>query len=337
MNIKFIKLLFLSLLILSCNIRKDYPGTDFKKIGELYNGDTIIYDVPCTNIRSMYIVDSLVVLHCDNTIDKKLLQVYDINSGNWITSFVQYGRGPAEVDYADVNFKPKEKLFQFITDHGHNIQFCIDSVMNGNPRGTSINLNTKLRGDQYSFIDTLLFSSAAKFINDFYRFAIMTPRGDTIFCYRDGTQKRTPVVLKPDYTRCFTYSNGNFETEILTLSASSINLFGKCTYIDPNKALGDDIIKSKDYPGIVNYPFPTDKYIYTPWSESLNPRKATKADKVVIFDWDGKANGYITIEKIDGLEGIMNIDEYNKQFFLVVKNPKGQLNIVRYDMSHLPL
>lgn len=324
-------------LLCSCIQQEKYPGLEFKNIGILSDGDTIIYDVPCTNIRSIHLVDSLIVLHCDNTLDGKLLQVYHLNNGNKITSFAQYGRGPGEVDFVDVNYKHSKKIFQFITDHGQNIQFAIDSVMNGNLRGYSISLNSKLRGDQYSFIDTLLFSSAAKFLNDFYRYAIMTPKGDTIVCYRDGTEKRTPVILKPDYTKCFTYSNGNFETEILSLTENSIELSAHCFYINPKKVLNEELIKSKEYPGIVNSPFPSNEYIYTPWSTSLNPRKAIRADKIVIFDWQGKAKGYITIENINSLEGIMNVDEENKLLFLVVKNNKGELNIVCYDMSHLPL
>ena len=320
----------------SCTQQNKYLGLEFKNIGVLSDGDTILYDIPCTNIRSIHWVDSLIVLHCDNTLDEKLLQVYHINSGNKITSFAQYGRGPGEVDFVEVNYKPKEKIFQFITDHGQNIQFYIDSVMSGNLRGHSIKLNSKLRGDQYSFIDTLLFSSAAKFMNDFYRYAIMSPRGDTIMCYRDGTEKRTPVILKPDYSKCFTYSNGNFETEILSLSENSIELYAKCLYVNP-QTFNEEQIKAKDFPGIVNFPFPSNKYIYTPWSSSLNPQKAIKADKIVIFDWQGKAQGFITIENINTLEGIMNINEENEQLLLVVKNSKGELNIVRYDMSHLPL
>mgnify|MGYP003410785462 FL=1 len=103
------------------------------------------------------------------------------------------------------------------------------------------------------------------------------------------------------------------------------------------KHLTEEQIKAKDFPGIVNFPFPSNKYIYTPWSSSLNPQKAIKADKIVIFDWQGKAQGFITIENINTLEGIMNVNEENEQLLLVVKNSKGELNIVRYDMSHLPL
>ncbi|MBR5857214.1 MAG: hypothetical protein IKY70_08060 [Bacteroidales bacterium] len=335
-NIIF-NIIIAAFLLYSCNTSEKYPGIDFKFIGTISNGDTVIYDVPCTNIRSIHLVDSLIVLHCDNTLDEKLLQVYHSYNGKKITSFAQYGRGPGEVDFVEVSYQRDLRVFQFITDHGQNITFNIDSVMNGNLRGHSINLKSKLRGDQYSFIDTLLFSSAAKYMNDFYRFAIMSPTGDTIMCYRDGSQKRTPVILKPDYSKCFTYSNGNFETEVFSLSKNSIKLFARTSYINPNKPISEEHIKLKEYPGIVNFPFPSDKYIYTPWSVSLNPHKSIQADKILVFDWNGKAKGYVTIEKLNKLEGIMNINEENKQLFLVVKNANGQLNIVRYDMSHLPL
>ena len=336
-HIKVCLLLIFSSMIFACDYGNKYPGTDFLDLGSLFDGDTIVKNIPCTNIRSIFIVDSLMVLHCDNTLDGKLMQVYHLNSGTKLTSFAQYGRGPGEVDYADACFNPQKRIFQFITDHGQNIKFHIDSVILGKAKGISTKLKSQLRGSQYSFIDTLLFSSSAKFLDDFYRFAIMYPNGDTIFCYRDGTQKRTPVILKPDYTKCFTFYNGNLETEVFTLTKCSIKQYSHCQYINPDRVLGEDIIVSKDYPGIANYPFPTDKYIYAPWTSSLSPQKAIRADRIVIFNWDGSAKGYFTLENINNLYGVMNIDESSCKFYTVIKNKNGELNIVRYDMSHLPL
>lgn len=331
MNNKYYLFLFL-LFFVSC--KPTYIGTDFKELGTIKNGDTLISDIPCTDINEMFIVDSLIVLNCFNTLDNKLVYIYNKYNGNFITSFGNYGRGPGELDYSDMTYRYTDKSIQFVTGHTkQNLKFNLDSVLNGGIYYESTPLIERINCSVYPFGDSLLFSSANYFRGANYRFSIMKNNGDTIIGYRDGTKKDTPVILKPDYTKCFTYTNGALETEVLNLTENSISLASINRYIKPNESLNAKGI-NQEYPGITPRGKASNKYIYTGWTESLSKEFPKK---LIIFNWDGVAIGTIKIENNPKFRYVMDIDEIQKKAYLLIETSTGQLNIVRYDMSHLPL
>lgn len=324
----------------SCANNKLYPGIDFPHIGELTNGDTVVSDIPTDMVMRMYIVDSFALCHCFNALDNKLIHVYNTNSGNFVTSFGSTGRGPGEIDLSYSSYKQDERVVQIITDHtSQNIKFYLDSIFAGVNYFTSTPLNRNPNSDIFSFKDTLLISDFDFRKKYNYRFAIMNPHGDTIFCYRDGTYKKdSPIAIHPNYSMLFTYTNGNFETEVFSLENNQITLANRVTYIDPNRVLDEEILKSKDYPGLASHIYASDKYIYTGWSNSLKSKGNDKSpSKLLIFDWSGNAKGFVTLEGQEHFFWMKAADEKNKKMYVIIKNSQGQLNIVRYDMSHLPL
>ncbi|MBR5857215.1 MAG: hypothetical protein IKY70_08065 [Bacteroidales bacterium] len=317
-----------------CENEPKYIGTDFKNLGTIINGDTIITDIPCTAIVQMYVVDSLIVLQCFNTIDNKFAYVYNEKDGKFICSFGNIGRGPGELDFCNMTFRPDSKSFHFVTSHTleHNI-FYIDSILNGNYTPTSIPLCNRLNCDVYPFSDSLMLSTANFFKEANYRFSIMKSNGDTIIGYRDGTKRRTPVVIKPDYKKLFTYTNGALETEVFNLTRNSIKLASVKRYIKPEEKLEGTGI-NQDYPGITDISKAGNKYIYSGWTKSLS--KAFP-NKLIVFDWNGVAVGTIAIENNPAFRYVIEVNEADKIIYIPLETKSGQLNIVRYDMSHLPL
>ncbi|MBR5857209.1 MAG: hypothetical protein IKY70_08035 [Bacteroidales bacterium] len=327
---------------LSCtNLKqKAYPGIDFPHIGELRNGDTVVYDIPTDMVMRMYIIDSLALCHCFNTLDNKLIHVYNINTGDFIASFGSTGRGPGEIDLSYSSLKYDERILQIITGHtSQNIKFFLDSIIKGVNHFTSIPLDIRPNSDIFSFKDSLLISDFDFRKKHNFRFAIMGPKGDTIFCYRDGTRKiDSPFAISPDYSKLFTYTNGNFETEVFYLTQNRIDLANKINYIDPERVLDPETVKNKDFPGLSSHICAKYKYIYAGWTNSLKTKGIDRSpNKLLIFDWTGKAIGFVTIENQNHFFWMKDVDEVNKKIYILIKNSNGQLNIVRYDMSHLPL
>ena len=327
---------------LSCTNTKQklYPGIDFPHVGTLKNGDTVVHDIPTDKVMQMYIVDSFALCHCFNTLDDKLIHIYNINNGNFITSFGATGRGPGEIDLSYSSYKRDERVLQIITNHtSQNIKFTLDSIIKGINHFTSIPLNARPNSDIFSFRDSLLISDFDFRKKHNFRFAIMGPKGDTIYCYRDGTQKfNSPIAISPDYSKLFTYTNGNFETEVFSLTENRIEPIEKINYIDPQRVLDTETVKNKDYPGLATHLCAKDKYIYAGWSNSLKAKGIDRSpNKLLIFNWTGKAIGFITLENQDHFFWMKDVDEVNKKIYILIKNSNGQLNIVRYDMSHLPL
>ncbi|MBR5857208.1 MAG: hypothetical protein IKY70_08030 [Bacteroidales bacterium] len=327
----FYTLVFLVFCI-SCN--NTYLGTDFKNLGTLKDGDTIISNIPCTDVNEMFIVDSLILLNCFNTLDDKSVYVYNKSNGIFITSFGNFGRGPGELDYSDMTYRFTDKSIHFITGHTkQNLKFNLDSVLKNGSIYESIPLGKRLNCLAYPFMDSLLFSTANFYKGSNYRFSIMKNNGDTIVGYRDGTKRDTPVILKPDYTKCFTYTNGALEIEILDLKKDNISLSTIKRYIEPNESLKAKSI-NQDFPGISPRGNASNKYIYTSWTESISKEFPKK---LIIFNWEGGAIGTIEIENTPKFRYVMNVDEEEMKAYLLIETSQGQLNIVRYDMSHLPL
>ena len=102
--------------------------------------------------------------------------------------------------------------------------------------------------------------------------------------------------------------------------------------------LDTETVKNKDYPGLATHLCAKDKYIYARWSNSLKAKGIDRStNKLLIFNWTGKTIGFITLENQDHFFWMKDVDEVNKKIYILIKNSNGQLNIVRYDMSHLPL
>ncbi len=317
-----------------CKSEPKYLGTEFENLGTIINGDTIISDIPCTNIVQLYIVDSLVVLQCFNTLDNKFAYIYNEKNGEFISSFGNIGRGPGELDFCFMTYRPEDKSFHFVTSHTlqHNI-FFLDSILNGNYVPTSIPLCKRLNCDVYPFSDSLMLSTANFFKEANYRFSIMESNGDTIIGYRDGTKRRTRAVIKPDYTKLFTYTNGALETEVFNLTRNSIKLASVKHYIKPDENLKGTGI-NQDYPGITDVSKASNNYIYSGWTKSLSKEFP---NKLIVFDWEGTAVGTIEIENNPTFKYVIEVNEERKKIYIPLETETGKLNIVRYDMSHLPL
>ena len=114
-----------------------------------------------------------------NTLDNKLIHVYNTNNGNFVTSFGATGRGSGEIDLSYSSYKQDERVVQIITDHtSQNIKFYLDSIFAGVNYFTSTPLNRNPNSDIFSFKDTLLISDfdfrkkynipKSRIVNDFH-------------------------------------------------------------------------------------------------------------------------------------------------------------------------
>ena len=330
---KFITLFTLCCLIAACNIQKEELNTNFSTLGSLKNGDTIIADIPCVMVRNLYVMDSLLVVCCYESIDKNVFYIYNKDSGKFIKSFGTIGNGPGEMMdlmtiYAD---REKHELYHNSFNIPKYIKFSIDSFINGNNGITYYKISdNKFSAFLHRYNDSLFISGANGKKGYEYRFALVDYKGDTTFCLRDHTDKNTKPYLNPSRTHFFTWNNGKLETEIYKITDSSIKRLHLREYVKE-----DEYIDEKNHPGITSYVCTTNDYIFCGWSENI--KKENRPNDILVFDWKGIAKGLINIENLDIFNWVMEYDTNENKMYIVVENEQGAQNIVRYDMSHLPL
>ena len=330
---KLISFLLLCYIITACNVQHEELNTNFSTLGLLQNGDTIIADVPCVTVRNLYVMDSLLVVCCYESIDKNVFYIYNKDSGKLIKSFGTIGNGPGEMDlspiYADRN---KQELYQNTFNTPKYIKFNIDSFLSDNSNGiTHYKIcDKRINAGLHHYKDSLFISDANGWKGYEYRFALINYMGDTTFCLRDSTRKDTYPYLNPSRTLFFTWNNGKLETEIYKITENSIERAHLREYVRE-----DENIDEKNYPGITSYVCTTNDYIFCGWSENI--KKENRPNDILVFDWTGIARGLIDIENVEIFNWVMEYDIKEQHMYLVVENKQGTQNIVRYDMSHLPL
>ena len=184
------------------------------------------------------------------------------------------------------------------------------------------------------------------------RYAIVNMhKNDTLFCY-DHFEHRSPLDmndnnlysflyyrycnierLNPQRNKLVSLSCCGLVMEIFDIESNTLKRRFAKEYIEPRYTMKSTIEPEEGIAGIAYYAYTTNRYIYGAWSESTTN---IPPSQIAVFDWDGTPVMKLTFENNETKE-VFAVDEANKRLYAVVKNNKGQLNIVRYDMSHLPL
>ncbi|MEG0517345.1 MAG: hypothetical protein RR555_00570 [Bacteroidales bacterium] len=328
-----------------CNNNASYKFPEFKKIDNI-RGDTIIKDILCTNIWRMEVIDSLLVLNCVNSIDKKEFYIYNHISGALLATFGESGNGPGELPANfDMSIDQKNRMIYAIGAH-KNISYSIDSILTNKSSyqyNKEIPLNDIKNSKRTCYLENNTFYS----IGDFrkhrdYRVAILNEVGDTLCCY-----KEKPVLteidksdskyrnlfytykfagtLKPDATKYAYATTCGLHLEIFSMENQNIKRESFHKYIQPKYLKQNPIINDGVIEGCT-YLFSSNNYIYAKWSEDTQNKQATQ---IAVFDWKGSSKFMLNIGCPIGVVATTPNDE---SLFLEIKDELGQINIVRYKL-----
>ncbi|MBR5857212.1 MAG: hypothetical protein IKY70_08050 [Bacteroidales bacterium] len=330
---KVIAFFILCCIITACSGYQKELNTNFAKLGVLQNGDTIIADVPCVMVRNLYVMDSILVVCCYESVDKNVFYLYNKSTGKLLRTFGTIGNGPGEMDLSPIYAeRGQRELYHNTFNTPKYIKFSIDSFLNNNTNGVTYYkiCDKRINAGLHRYKDSLFISDANGWKGYEYRFALINHTGDTTFCFRDSTRKDSFPYLNPSRTHFFTWNNGKLETEIYKITENSIERLHLREYVKE-----DEYIDEQNYPGITSYVCTTNDYIFCGWSENI--KKENRPNDILVFDWTGIAKGLIDIENVEIFNWVVEYDSKENQMYIVIENKQGAQNIVRYDMSHLPL
>ena len=334
------------LLCISCS--QNIEEFNFNKELCLSGGDTLVHDIPTTGTCFIDINDSLLVILMVNTIDRKLIYFYKKDNGELVQSFGEIGNGPGEFHKSFNLAFDNGKQALIYTDPYKCVHYNIDSILNGNSSYSLQEFNINNYGSKPIYLKDSLFLTYPRG----KRYAIVNLYNeDTLFCY-DHFEHKSPLDADNDNSHSFLYyrycnierlnpqkdklvslSCCGLVMEIFDIENGALKRSFAKEYIEPRYAMKSTIEPEKGIAGVAYYAYTTHKYIYGAWSESTANIPPTQ---IAVFDWNGFPVMKLTFENNETKE-VFAVDEANKTLYAVVKNKVGQLNIVRYDMSHLPL
>lgn len=337
-------LLFLSVVIFSCGKKSEYKSPVFRDMGTI-TGDTIVRDIMCTDVFSIYIQDSLLITECINSIDKKAFYIYNRHTGQLLRTFGIYGNGPGELPNSFSHAFDKANNILYVMGGKTGLAFHLDSVLlDSNYRtDTQVTLNTIKNGTAFfCYNDSLFFST-----NDFrpdrdYRLAIINPENDTVTCYRkletfrdiaDAAHMeqaafytlRTFGSMKPDKSKFVTATGCGLIMELFDLDGGKIKLADVRRFIEPQY----DVRSMRNngvIPGLIWSLEATDNYIYGLWSTDT---EKNRPEELVTFTWKGEPVSKYTFGK--GAAGSWAVDN-DSEVYITIKDSLGRLNIVRYTL-----
>lgn len=334
------------LLCISCS--QNIEEFNFNKEFCLSGGDTLVHDIPTTGTCFIDINDSLLVIQMVNTIDRKLIYFYKKDNGELVQSFGEIGNGPGEFHKSFKLALDNGKQRLIYTDPYKFVHYNIDSILNGNFSYSLQEFNINNYGSKPIYLKDSLFLTYPRG----KRYAIVNLYNeDTLFCY-DHFEHKSPLDADNDNSHSFLYyrycnierlnpqkdklvslSCCGLVMEIFDIENGALKRSFAKEYIKPRYAMKSTIEPEEGIAGVAYYAYTTHKYIYGAWSEST---ANIPPSEIAIFDWHGTPIMKLSFENNDSKE-VFAIDESNRTLYAVVKNKVGQLNIVRYDMSHLPL
>lgn len=318
-----------------------YTPPVFKEI-TLSNPEIIIPDVLCTNIGQMRLMDSLFILDCNNSIDKKNFYIYHA-TGRLLTTFGESGNGPGELPRTyRMSIDPKARRIYAI-GRKRNLSFQIDSILQ-NGTGNCIQTECSVMTGAIFLKGSTFFSENEFHKSRDYRFALLQPNGDTITTYKylpsisepdaDESYKtafygmRSVGTLKPDGTKYASAITCGLHLEIFNLSGNKISLDQMRRYIRPKFKGGSSVGNDGEIEGIAHLMYSTDKYIYGLWAKDT---QGDVVNQIAVFDWNGKAICRYTVN--DKLAGPFAVESDDSKIYLTVQDPEGKLNIVKYNLK----
>lgn len=335
---------FLFIILQGCYNNASYHLPEFENIDTI-RGDTIIKDILCTDVWRMEVLDSLLILNCLNSIDKKEFYIYNYMNGSLLATFGENGNGPGELPGEfDMSIDRKNRIIYAIGGK-KNISYSIDSILN-NKNSYQYNKEIPLNDIKNSRRTCYLENNTFYSISDFrkhrnYRLAILNEAGDTLCCYREmpvltDIDASDPVyrsrfytykfagTLKPDATKYAYATTCGLHLEIFSMENQKIKRDIFHRYIQPrylrqNPILNDGVIEG------CTYLFSSDNYIYAKWSEDTQNKQATR---IAVFDWEGIPKFMLNIGYPIGYVAVTPDD---KSLFLEIEDQSGRINIVRYD------
>lgn len=345
MKIFSVGILLLFCILWSCNNNNNYKAPSFNEIGDIV-GNVLIKDVLCTHIWSIDIIDSLLILNCQNTLDNKIFYIFNKESGEKIKTFGEIGNGPGELPTSFNTSIDKANKKIYAIGRGWNVSYKIDSILNSN----TYCCDKKIRGeglDNSKFIghykDSLLYSICNFRPDRTHRIAILKPNGDIIFrssflpiiseIDEEDTSYRylfyyysTIESLKPDASKIVLVTTCGLNMEIFDITEDDIKSdivrhYIKPKYLKSNPIRNDGIIE-----GVLALSS-TNKYIYALWTkdtESQNPKQ------LAVFNWKGEA-----VRRYNLNTNILTfaVESDDSRVYVVTKDEDGKLNIVKYELS----
>ncbi len=311
-------------------------------------GDTLVYDIPTTGTSFIDIKDSLLIIRMGSTLDKRHIYFYHKDNGEFIKSFGEKGNGPREFHKSFNLALDNEKQSLIYTDPYKCALYNIGSILNGNPSYALQEFNVNNYGSKPIYLNDSLFITHPRG----KRYAIVNLyKGDTLFCY-DHFEHKSPLdanndnrhsflyyrycnieLLNPQKNKLVSLSCCGLVMEIFNIENNALKRNFAAEYIAPRYTMKSTIEPEEGIAGIAYYAYTTNKYIYGAWSEST---ANIPPSQIAVFDWNGTPVMKLSFENNETKE-VFAVDEENKRLYAIVKNNKGELNIVRYDMSHLPL
>lgn len=342
------KIFFLVFVVfVSCkNSENTYKAPIFKDLTPV-NKETLISDILCTNIWQMKLIDTLLILDCNNSLDKKSFHIYHTKTGNLLKTFGNRGNGPGELPHNySMSIDSKNRKIYAIGPK-KNISFCIDSILENKSGSTmykQVECNVTLGA--LFLKDSLLFSE-----NEFskardYRFAILKANGDTITSYKHLPPIREPDAennykiafytlrstgtLNPSSTKYASAITCGLHLEIFNISDKKIILEKMHKYIKPSFKEGQSTGNDGVIEGIPYYMCSTEKYIYALWSKDT---QSGDINQVAVFDWKGNAMYKYTLN--DKIWGPIAIEPDDSKIYISTKDSEGKLNIITYNLPKM--
>lgn len=330
--------------LFACTTTIEYKAPLFKRMESL-KGDTLVRDVMCTEVRTIDIIDSLLVLQCANSIDKKAFYLYSKNTGKLLKTFGIYGNGPGELPKVfEYTFDPEKKIV-YVIGNAKILSFSLDSVLQNDEYrfDSQISLNTTTNHAWMFYLTDSLFLS----MNDMrpgrdYRLAILNSHADILAAYKemppinktvnnDSTAMtlfylmRTLGAMKPDGKKFVVATTCGLNMEIFNISETKIEMELMRRFVEPKFVKSRIILNDGVIPGLIRL-YASDKYIYGMWSEDTDK---LFAQEFVTFDWAG--NPISRYYFGPGMVGSWAI-ENDSIAYITIKDSEGRQHVVRYGL-----
>ncbi len=335
----------LFILLISCSENSSYKAPRFDEVGGLA-GDILIKDVMCTHIKSLDIIDSLLILNCQNTLDNKIFYIYNKYTGVLIKTFGETGNGPGELpSFFDMSVDKEDKRIYAIGNRW-NISYSIDSILKSSTYG----YYKKIKGedlDNSNFIgfykDSTLFSICNFSPNRDYRIAILKSNGDIVSKYSflpaiskiDEEDIRFRYLfysynslgsLKPDASKIVLATTCGLNMEIFNISEAEIGLDTLRRYIKPKYLKTNPIRNDGIFEGIAALQS-TNDYIYALWTKDTEKEYPKQ---IALFSWKGDA---IRRFNLDINIMAFTVESDDSKVYVATKDGEGKINIMFYELN----